>query len=131
VDTAIAVGGFALGGLGALTARYRRTAVRIIFAVMLLASSAALVRLQPDGPGLAGLLAGLVLLAPRVPDRFPIALSIAGVACLAAVVVAVSHYSPASALLSGIAIVGFPGMTLLARRLGQANHQAERLLIEL
>jgi signal transduction histidine kinase len=98
---------------------------------MLLASSAALVRLQPDGPGLAGLLAGLVLLAPRVPDRFPIALSIAGITCLAAAAVAVSHDSPTLALLSAIAIVGFPGMTLLARRLGQANHQAERLLIEL
>jgi signal transduction histidine kinase len=131
VATAIAVGGFALGGLGALTVRYRRAAVRIIFAVMLLASSAALVRLQPDGPGLAGLLAGLVLLVPRVPDRFPIALAIAGIACLAAVAVAVSHDSPASALLGVIAIVGFPGMTLLARRLGQASHQAERLLIEL
>ncbi len=127
----LAVGGFALGALGALTARYRRAAVRIIFAVMLLASSAALVRLQPDGPGLAGLLAGLVLLAPRVPDRFPIALSIAGITCLAAVAVAVSHDSPTLALLSAIAIVGFPGMTLLARRLGQANDQAERLLIEL
>jgi signal transduction histidine kinase len=131
VETAIAVGGCTLGGLGALTARYRRAAVRTIFAVMLLASSAALVRLQPDGPGLAGLLAGLVLLPPRVPDRFPIALSIAGIACLAAVAVAVSHGSPALALLDAIAIVGFPGMTLLARRLGQANHQAERLLVEL
>ncbi|MGO8958080.1 MAG: sensor histidine kinase [Streptosporangiaceae bacterium] len=131
VAAVVAVGGFALGALGALTARYRRAAVRIIFAVMLLASSAALVRLQPDGPGLAGLLAGLVLLAPRVPDRFPIALSIAGITCLAAVAVAVSHGSPALALLSAIAIVGFPGMTLLARRLGQANDQAERLLIEL
>jgi signal transduction histidine kinase len=131
VAAVLAVGGFALGALGALTARYRRAAVRIIFAIMLLASSAALVRLQPDGPGLAGLLAGLVLLAPRVPDRFPIALSIAGITCLAAVAVAVSHDSPTLALLSAIAIVGFPGMTLLARRLGQANHQAERLLIEL
>jgi len=131
VYTAIAVGGFALGGLGALRAHYRRVAVRIVFAVMLLASSAALVRLQPDGAGLAGLLAGLVLLAPRVPDRFPVALSIAGIACLAAVAVAVSHDSPALALLSAIAIIGFPGMTLLARRLGQANHQAERLLIDL
>jgi signal transduction histidine kinase len=131
VAAVLAVGGFALGALGALTARYRRAAVRIIFAVMLLASSAALVRLQPDGPGLAGLLAGLVLLAPRVPDRFPIALSIAGITCLAAVAVAVSHDSPALALLSAIAIVGFPGMTLLARRLGQANDEAERLLIEL
>jgi signal transduction histidine kinase len=131
VAAVLAVGGFALGALGALRSRYRRAAVRIIFAVMLLASSAALVRLQPDGPGLAGLLAGLVLLAPRVPDRFPIALSIAGITCLAAVAVAVSHDSPALALLSAIAIIGFPGMTLLARRLGQANDQAERLLIEL
>jgi signal transduction histidine kinase len=131
VAAVLAVGGFALGALGALRSRYRRAAVRVIFAVMLLASSAALVRLQPDGPGLAGLLAGLVLLAPRVPDRFPIALSIAGITCLAAVAVAVSHDSPALALLSAIAIIGFPGMTLLARRLGQANDQAERLLIEL
>jgi signal transduction histidine kinase len=131
VAAVLAVGGFALGALGALTARYRRAAVRIVFAVMLLASSAALVGLQPDGPGLAGLLAGLVLLAPRVPDRFPLALSIVGITSLAAVAVAVSHDSPALALLSAIAIVGFPGMTLLARRLGQANDQAERLLIEL
>jgi len=129
-DTAIAMGMFVLGALGALGVRYRRAAVRVIFAVMLLASSAALIRLQPDGPGLAGLLAGLVLLAPRVPDRFPVALSIGGIACLAVAVVAVSHGSPALALLSAIAIVGFPGMTLLARRLGQANYQAERLLLE-
>jgi signal transduction histidine kinase len=131
VGAAIAVTGLALGVLSALKVSYRRAAVRIIFAVMLLASSAALMRLQPDGPGLAGLLTGLVLLPPRVPDRFPIALSIAGIACLAALAVAVSHDSPAAGLTDVIAIVGFPGMTLLARRLGQANHQAERLLIEL
>ena len=131
VVAVLAVGGFALGALGALTARYRRVAVRIVFAVVLVASSALLMGLQPDGPGLAGLLAGLVLLVPRVPDRFPIALSIVGITCLAAVAVAVSHDSPTLALLSAIAIVGFPGMTLLARRLGQANDQAERLLIEL
>jgi signal transduction histidine kinase len=125
------VGGFALGALGALTARHRRAAVRVVFAVVLVASSAALIGLRPDGAGLAGLVAGLVLLAPRVPDRFPIALSIVGITFLAAVAVAVSNDSPASALLSAIAIVGFPGMTLLARRLGQANDQAERLLIEL
>jgi hypothetical protein len=121
VVAVLAVGGFALGALGALTAHYRRVAVRIVFAVVLVASSAALMGLQPAGPGLAGLLAGLVLLAPRVPDRFPIALSIVGITCLAAVAVAVSHDSPTLALLSAIAIVGFPGMTLLARRLGQAK----------
>jgi signal transduction histidine kinase len=127
----LAVGAIALGALGALTARHRRAAVRIVFAVVLVASSVALMGLQPDGPGLAGLLAGLVLLVPRVPDRFPISLSIVAITCLAAVAVAVSHDSPTLALLSAIAIVGFPGMTLLARRLGQANDQAGRLLIEL
>jgi signal transduction histidine kinase len=131
VVTAVAIGGFALGALGALIARYRGTAVRVIFAVMLLASSALLIRLQPDGPGLAGLVAGVVLVVPRIPDRFPIALSVAGVACLTGLAIAVSHDSPALALLSVIAIVGFPGMTLLARRLGQAGRQAEQLLIDL
>ena len=131
VAAVLAVGGFALGALGAMTARYRRAAVRIVFAIVLVASSALLMGLQPAGPGLAGLMAGLVLLAPRVPDRFPIALSIVGITCLAAVTVAVSHGSPTLALLSAIAIVGFPGMTLLARRLGQANDQAEQLLVEL
>jgi signal transduction histidine kinase len=127
----LAVGGIALCALGALTARHRRAAVRIVFAVVLVASSASLMGLQPGGPGLAGLLTGLVLLVPRVPDRFPISLSVVGITCLAAVAVAVSHDSPTLGLLSAIAIVGFPGMTLLARRLGQANDQAERLLIEL
>jgi signal transduction histidine kinase len=131
VAAVLAVGGFVLGTLGALSARYRRAAVRVIFAVMLVASSALLIWLRPDGPGLAGLLAGVVLLAPRVPDRFPVALSVVGVTCLAGVAVAISHDSPTAALLSAIAIVGFPGMTLLARRLGQANEEAERLLTEL
>ena len=131
VGTAVAVAALVLGGLGALRARYRRAAARIIFAVMLLASSAALMRLHPDGAGLSGILAGLVLLPPRVPDRFPVTLSIAGISCLAVLVVAVSHDSPSAALINVIAIAGFPGMMLLARRLGQANYQAERMLIEL
>lgn len=48
VAAVLAVGGFALGALGALTARYRRAAVRIVFSVVLVASSAALIGLQPD-----------------------------------------------------------------------------------
>ena len=131
VAVVVGVGGCALGALAALTAHHRRTVFRVVFAALLVASSAALIRLQPDGPGLAGLLAGLVLLAPRVPDRLPIALSITAITCLSAVAVVISHDSPSLALLSAIAVIGFPGMTLLARRLGQANAQAEQLLIEL
>ncbi len=126
----LAVGGFALGALGVMTARYRRAVIRVVFASVLVASSVLLMTLQPAGPGLAGLLAGLVLLPRRVPERFPIWLAIVGITGLAVVAVVLSHSSPTLALLSAIAIVGFPGMTLLARRLAQAGDQAERLLIE-
>jgi signal transduction histidine kinase len=127
----IAVAALGLAGLAALRAGHRRTVIRIVFAVVLLASSAALLSLQPGGAGLAGILAGLVLLAPRVPDRFPITVSVIGLACLAVTAAAVSDGEPAAALLAAIAIAGFPGMILLTRRLGQANHQAEQLLVEL
>jgi signal transduction histidine kinase len=127
----LAVAGLGLAGLAALQAGHRRAAIRIVFAVVLLASSAALLWLQPGGAGLAGLLAGLVLLVPRIPDRIPIAVSVSGVACLAVIAVAVSDGAPPAALLAAIAIAGFPGMILLTRRLGQANHQAEQLLVEL
>jgi signal transduction histidine kinase len=66
-----------------------------------------------------------------VPDRLPIALSIVVITGLAVVAVVVGRGAPIGALFSGIAIVGFPGMTLLARRLVQAGDQAELLLIEL
>jgi signal transduction histidine kinase len=127
LDLVLAAGGFMLGGLGTLMTR-RSVAASVSFVVVLLASSAALIWLEPNGAGLAGLFVGLVLLAPRVPDRFPIALSIV---CLAMITATISHGSTASACLGAIAIVGFCGMTFLARRLGQASQQAEGLVIEL
>ncbi|HET7019076.1 MAG TPA: histidine kinase [Streptosporangiaceae bacterium] len=127
---AIVVAGLALGALGALTARYRRTVIRVVVALALVICSVALMIVQPAA-GLAGLLAGLVLLPPRVPDRLPAMLSIIAVTGLAVVAVIVSHGSPLGVLLTAIAIVGFPGMTLLARRLGQAGDQADQLLVEL
>jgi signal transduction histidine kinase len=130
VVAVLVVGGFALGVLSVLTVRHRRAVIRIVLAAALVASSAALMVVQPAA-GLAGLLVGLVLLPPRVPDRLPIALSIVVITGLAVVAVVVGRGAPIGALFSGIAIVGFPGMTLLARRLVQAGDQAELLLIEL
>jgi signal transduction histidine kinase len=131
LGAALAVGGFAVGGLGALTTRRRGVAVQVAFAVVLLVSTAALMFLEPNGAGLAWLFVALVLLTPRVPHRFPLALSIAGIACLALATATVSHRSTISPILGAIGIAGFCAMTFLARRLGQANHEAERLLIEL
>lgn len=131
LDLILAVGGFMLGGLGTLATRRRSVVVQASFAVVLLASSAVFMWLQPNGTGLGGLFVALVLLAPQVPDRLPIALSVVGIVCLAVLTVAGSRGSTTSAFLGTVAIVGFCGMTFLARRLGKASHDAEQLLIEL
>jgi len=131
LDLVLAAGGFMLGGLGTLMTRRRSVAASVSFVVVLLASSAALVWLEPNGPGLAGLFVCLMLLAPRVPDRFPMALFVVGIVGLAVVTATLSRGSTTSAFLGAIAIVGFCGMTFLARRLGQASRQAEGLVIEL
>jgi signal transduction histidine kinase len=131
LDVVLAAGGFMLGGLGALATRRRSVAANASFVVVLLASSAALMWLEPSGAGLAGLFVGLALVAPQVPDRFPVALLVVGIVCLAVVTATFSRGSTTSAFLGAAAIVGFCGMTFLARRLGQASHQAERLLLEL
>ena len=129
VVAVLVVGGFALGVLSVLTVRHRRAVIRMAWPRRW-SPVRPLMVVQPAA-GLAGLLVGLVLLPPRVPDRLPIALSIVVITGLAVVAVVVGRGAPIGALFSGIAIVGFPGMTLLARRLVQAGDQAELLLIEL
>jgi signal transduction histidine kinase len=122
---------FMLSGIGILTSRRRAIAVNVALIAVMVASSAALVWLEPNGTGVAGIFVCLVLLTPRVLDRVPGMLSVAGIVCLAVIAEIGSRHSPASAVLGGIAIAGFCGMTFLARRLGRATHQAERLLLEL
>jgi signal transduction histidine kinase len=122
---------FMLSGMGILTSRRRQIAVNAGLIAVMVASSAVLVWLEPGGTGVAGIFVCLVLLAPRVLDRIPGTLAVAGIVSLAVIAEIGSRHSPASAVLGGIAIAGFCGMTFLARRLAQATHQAERLLLEL
>jgi signal transduction histidine kinase len=129
--TSIALAGFALGGLGTLATRWRGGAVHIAFVVVVLVSSAALLWLQPDGAAVLGLFMGVFFLARQVPRRFEIPLTVVGVAFLAVAIETTTAGSAIGALLGSIAVVGFFGMTFLARRLREANEQAEGLLVEL
>lgn len=132
-----AVGGFALGGLGAMFTRYgsseMATTVHVTFVAVLFVSSAALVWLQPQGTSVFGLFVAVVLLARRLPSR--VAISLAALALVVLIVTTVAapgtQRSVASALLTAIAIVGFCGITFLVRRLRETNEQAERLVIEM
>jgi signal transduction histidine kinase len=127
----IALAAFAGGGLCALAIRERRGAVPLVSLVVLLAGSAALIWLQPGGVAIIGIFAGVFLLARQAPRQFEIPLYAAGTVLLVVPAVA-GHMSAAlSGLLGTIAVVGFFGMSLLARRLREASRQADVLLAEL
>ena len=97
----------------------------------LLVASVALVWLQPDGVGVAGIFVGVSFLAPLL--RWPVAIPITVVALvlIAVAVTSARHDSLTSAVLDAVMVGAFYGMLVFAMRLGEANRQAERLVEEL
>ena len=124
----VGLAGLVLGILGARVTFGRPGGVYVVFALALIASSGALMWAQPSGPGAVGVLVGVLLFARRLPGRAAIALSAAALAILA-VIAGITGRGPGLALLAVLG--GFVGMAFLANRLGEANEQAEQLLVEL
>ncbi len=114
-----------------LSTRTDRLRLRTAVIVGLLASSLVLVWLQPRGVGFVGLFVAVVLLARRMPSRAGLLLTGVGFAILVLISTVGSHQSAVSDLLRAAVLVGFYTVAVLAQRLGAANQQAERLLLEL
>ena len=102
----------------------------VAWVVALLATSVALVWLQPDGAGVAGIFVGVSLLAPLVQKHLSVPVMVAALVVLSVVVTIGRHGSVTSALLDAIMVGAFYGMTFLAMRLGEANELAERLFVK-
>jgi signal transduction histidine kinase len=98
---------------------------------LVLAGSVALVWLQPDGAGVAGIFVGLSLLAPLLREHISVPLTAGAVVALGVVVAALQRGSIATALLNAVMLGAFYGMSFLAMRLGEANRLAEHLVVEL
>jgi signal transduction histidine kinase len=124
----LVLAGFVLGGLASFL---RPGAAHLTGVVVLLAASAALMWLQPDGVGIAGIFVGLTRLAPLLRGHRSVPLIVVALAFVAVIVAGAGHGSVTSALLSAITLGAFYGMLFLAMRLGEANRLAERLLVEL
>jgi signal transduction histidine kinase len=143
----VALAGLVVAGIGALaTLRGRRFGgdrgpgdrgqdsggprrAHLVCIGLLLASSGALVWLQPDGVGIAGVFVGLSLLLPVLHRGVATALTVGVLAGVA--VIAARHGSVTSALLNSIMLGAFYGMMILALRLTASNELAQRLLAEL
>ena len=132
VEVLVAIIAFLAGGLGAMATRQRSGLAQLPFIAMLFAGAIDLVRLQPTGTGVFGLFIGVALIGQHLHRR---GARVLGLSVLALVIVssivAGSHRSPISGLLTGLALSSFMGLALLAGRLQDANGQAEQLLLEL
>jgi signal transduction histidine kinase len=108
----------------------RRGGPSLAAAGILIASSAALMWVQPTGPGIAGVFTGVLLAALRLPWRWAAGCSAVTFAALVAVAVA-TNPSPEGTVAVLAFLGGFFGTVYIARRLAEATGLAERLLAEL
>ena len=116
-----------------VTMRARTAAPRIqapLFLALIL-SSAALVYLQPNGPGILGVFVAVATAAMRGSGR--IGVIGAGVALVAVIVAGatVTHRTFIGIALNALGVTAFYLLALLARRLREGQDQAEHLLVEL
>lgn len=126
----IAVAGLLVGGLGALLT-IRRPAVHLVLVVLLFAASVALVWLQPDGAGVAGIFVGVSFLARLVRGHLSIPLAVVALVLLGVTLASGRPGSVTTALLNAIMLGAFYGTMILAIRLGEANQRAQELVVEL
>lgn len=124
------LGGFVVAGVGTLTTLWRAHVIHLIFLGLLMAASGALVWLQPDGVGAAGVFVGVSLLALRLRGHWTVPVVVVVLVFLSVVLTAGRPVSVTTALLNAIMLSSFYGMTFLAVRLGEANQLAGRLLVE-
>ncbi len=132
LQVSVALAGLVVGGLGAIiTAPSQRLrAANLGLIGLLFVASGALVCLQPNGAGVAGLVVAVSLLTRRVPARAAVPAAVATAVFLAVVMLTEGH-GTVSALLDAILIAGLCGLWFMADRLTEANRQAEQLLVEL
>ena len=137
LGVSLALFGFALAVLaGIFMLAGHRTAAWLLVPVLivLMASSAALVWLQPDGAGGVGLLVAVGIAARIVPGRTSVALL---TLCLAFLLVAetasprVHHQGTWPVLLNALPLAAIYIIVLFGRRIRVQEAQTERLLIEL
>jgi signal transduction histidine kinase len=131
---------FPVGAAGAMLARRLGSAARQrhgfqpyhAFLLLLLASSAALVWLQPAGPGVFGLFIAVGTAARLVPGRLGAVLAVAALTFLAVAGLIGNHgHRSAGDLVSMFGLAAVYVAALFSRRVGQQDDQLEQLLIEL
>ena len=111
------------------TVRHTDSGLHVGFVAALVASAAALMWVQPSGPGAECMLLAILCVARLLPVRIAVPLLVVGFVAVVGIVVLTNR--DVGRLFVLTAFAAFYGMLFLAFRLAEANKQAERLLAEL
>jgi signal transduction histidine kinase len=127
----ICLAGFVVGAFGVRATLFRSAVgAYMAFLALLLASSVTLMWVQPRGPGVVGVFIAVLFFARRLPGRTAVVLSVVAFVFLA-VLAATADKGAGTSVILVLVFGGFYVMSRLVMRLGQANEQAEVLLVEL
>jgi signal transduction histidine kinase len=122
---------YAVAWVTAMRTRSASAPIQAPLFLALILSSAALVWLQPNGPGILGVFVAVGVAAMR--GRGPVGAigAVVGLVSVVAAGVAVTNRSGLSIVLSALGVTAFYLISLQARRLREGQEQAERMLAEL
>lgn len=123
--------GVVVGMLGGMRVPARATKGQAFFFALLVASSAALFWLQPNGPGFLAMFLAVTSATLRVSASMGAAVAAVGLVAQAVVGTVATGMSVGSLALNELGVLAFFGVALLAKRLTEGQAQAERMLIEL
>ena len=129
IGAALAV--FALAWLGIMRLRAAAARVQAPLFLLLIASSATLVWLQPEGPGILGVFVAVAVGTMRGSGRIGVVGAAVALVVVVAAGVVVTHRTYLGVSLNALGVAAFYLLALLARRLREGQDQAERLLVEL
>ena len=123
---------FAVGTIAVVRLREAPSGVLVPMMAVVVLAAAALVGLQPDGPGFLGVFPAVSVAALRLPIRAAVAVAGLAVAALATVwAVGAVHHPLIGVVLNEFGVVAFFLLALFARRYREANDRAQRLIAEL
>jgi signal transduction histidine kinase len=131
LGVALALIGFTAGWIVTMRVRSAPPALQVPAYTLLIASSAALMWLQPNGPGFLGVFIAVSAAAMRDGARVGAVVAGVALACVVVAGAAEGHRPVMSILLSCLGVTAFWVLALFARRLREGQDQAERMLVEL
>ena len=127
----IALIGIVAGTIGMLRVTEAPPAVLMSLLSVIALGSAALVGLQPSGPGFLGMFPAVSAAALRLPVRLSATIAAIAVVALAVGWALGGRHPVSGVILNELGVIAFYLVSRFARRLRESNDEAERLIEEL